>query len=163
MQPRKILSLAVLAGILAVVGCTPYQQTLTAEEKSYPVTNADSIKVYLPDAGPTRAYREISTVIVEKGDAKEAVQFMKENAARMGANAIIDCEVRVVRHLSFLIFYDNFPFPFSKEPVSNSVIIYPEYQSKIVFTIQYDLIINISHHIFPVINGRKTCIHTFSF
>jgi hypothetical protein len=107
MKPRQVLLLAVLAGILAVVGCTPYQQTLTADEKSYAVTNADSIKVYLPDEEPSRAYREIGAVIVEKGDAQEAVSFMKENAARMGANAIVDCEVRVVRHLSFLIFYDN--------------------------------------------------------
>ena len=107
MKTKQILLLAILAGIFAAVGCTPYQQTLTAEEKSYPVTNADSINVYLPDKGPTRAYREISTLIVEKGDAQEAVLFMKENAARMGANAIVDCEVRVVRHLAFLFFYDN--------------------------------------------------------
>jgi len=86
-------------------GCTHFQQTLTGDEKTFPSTNPESIALYFPNESPQRSYNEIVYVIAEKGNTKDAIQFLKKNAAKMGADALVNCEVHVYRRLVVIILF----------------------------------------------------------
>jgi hypothetical protein len=93
MNSRLLRALLVAAVLLA--GCTHFQQTLIGDEQTYPPTNAEAIQVFFPNETPTKPYKEIGYIVCDKDKTKDAVDFIKEKAATMGADALLNCEVRV--------------------------------------------------------------------
>ena len=102
MKPRIIVLLVVIAG-LAVAGCTHFQQTLTGEEQTYAATRQQDVRVYFTAETPAKQYKEIGTIVAAKDDPADAVEFVKEKAAKMGADAVLNCEVRVHTQVLLLI------------------------------------------------------------
>jgi hypothetical protein len=102
---RKISIAVIIAGLLFIVGCTPFHETLTGNEKSFSPTQIENIKVYFPNEGPTTAFQEIGNIIVQKDNSKDAVEFLKEKTAKMGGDAIVDCEIRVYRYVATVILF----------------------------------------------------------
>ncbi|MBI5216626.1 MAG: hypothetical protein HY960_12815 [Ignavibacteriae bacterium] len=100
-SPILICSVFVL-----LIGCTHFQETLTNTEQVYPVTNKDAIEIFLTIESPTRAFTEVGFVTVEhQENVQAAVTFLKEKAAKQGADAIINFEVHVYRRLAALILF----------------------------------------------------------
>ncbi len=104
MKPRIILLSVSLAVALAVAGCTHFQQTLTAEERTYTATRPRDVFLYFSNELPTAQYKEIGYIVAAKDEPAEAVTFIKEQAAKMGANALVNCEVRVHTSVILIIF-----------------------------------------------------------
>ncbi len=102
MKARSIVLLVVVAG-LAVGGCTHFQQTLTGEEQTYAATRQQEVQVYFAAETPAKQYKEIGTIVAAKDDPADAVEFVKEKAAKMGADALLNCEVRVHTQVLLLI------------------------------------------------------------
>lgn len=88
---------------LAVAGCTHFQQTLTGEEQTYAATRQQDVRVYFTPETPAKQYKEIGTIVAAKDDPADAVEFVKEKAAKMGADAVLNCEVRVHTQVLLLI------------------------------------------------------------
>jgi hypothetical protein len=102
MSTKKIFFLILIATSVFLVGCTHFQKTLIADEQTYPATNPENIKVFLSSETPKNTYKEIGFIVASKDNSKEAVNFLKDEAAKMGADALLNCEVRV--HTSVMLF-----------------------------------------------------------
>ena len=101
---------AILILVLSMIwlsGCTPFHQTLTGDEKKYDPTKTEHVAVFLPNQGPTTTYDELGYIVASKGNENEAVQFLQEKAANMGADAVMDCEIRTYRTMIFLGIYED--------------------------------------------------------
>ncbi len=93
-----------LVAVLAVCGCTHFQQTLIKDEQTYRKTNAQNVRVYLSNQLPDQPYEEIGFVVADREDPEAAVKFIKERAAEMGADAVMNTEVRVYTQVILVIF-----------------------------------------------------------
>jgi uncharacterized protein YbjQ (UPF0145 family) len=85
-------------------GCTHFQQTLTGEELTYKSTRPQDLFVYFSNEMPTMQYKEIGTIVASESEVKDAMNFIKEKAAKMGADALVNCEVRVHTSVIVIIF-----------------------------------------------------------
>jgi uncharacterized protein YbjQ (UPF0145 family) len=89
------LSLLIGASIF-FVGCTQYQHTLIADEQSYPATSPEKIAVYFSSEKQSLAYKEIGAIsCTQVAEATDIVNKLKQKAAEMGADAILNCEVQI--------------------------------------------------------------------
>ena len=104
MNTRTIVLSVLLAVALLASGCTHFQQTLTAEEHTYTATKTEDLRVYFVNETPAKQYKEIGVIVAAKDDPADAVEFIKEKAAAMGADALLNCEVRVHTQVLLLIF-----------------------------------------------------------
>ncbi len=89
---------ALLWGILASVllaGCTPFQQTLIGDERGFPAKQPGDVKVFLASQTPPQPYKEVGAIVATESSEEAAVSFLQEKAAAMGADALMNCEVRV--------------------------------------------------------------------
>jgi hypothetical protein len=95
---RFYSTLWLLSILLLFIGCAAKTHTLTGKDPGlrYSPTTKDQIKLYLSsDIG--REYTEIGYVAVEKGNNPEEVKdLLKEEAAKLGADAIINCQIGLV-------------------------------------------------------------------
>lgn len=103
MNPRTLILPILFFVAVAADGCTHFQQTLTAEERTYTATRPRDIFMYFSNELPTAQYKEIGYIVAAKDDPADAVDFVKEQAAKMGANALVNCEVRVHTQVLFLL------------------------------------------------------------
>jgi hypothetical protein len=78
-----------------MTGCTTFQQSLTGDEKTFPPRRAEDVKVFLASETLPQPYKEVGSIVVTLSNEKDAVSFLKEKAAAMGADALMNCEVRV--------------------------------------------------------------------
>jgi uncharacterized protein YbjQ (UPF0145 family) len=102
---QKIIMLSILLAVAVVAGgCTHFQQTLTAEERTYKATRPQDLFVYFSNEMPTMQYKEIGTIVAAENEPKDAMNFIKEKAAKMGADALVNCEVRVHTSVIVIIF-----------------------------------------------------------
>lgn len=90
-----------LLAAAGVAGCTSFQQTLTGEETVLPGKNPEDVKVYLSSQALPHPYKEVGTIVTTLSSENDAVSFLKEKAAAMGADALMNLEVRV--HTSTLV------------------------------------------------------------
>jgi hypothetical protein len=104
---RNTILVCILASVL-MAGCTAFQQSLTGEEKTLLATSKDDVKVFLSSQTLPRPYKEVGTIVVTLSSEDAAVAFLKEKAAAMGADALMNCEVRV--HTAVLVIL-VFPIP----------------------------------------------------
>lgn len=84
--------------LLLFMGCAARTHTLTGRDLSlrYSPTAKEQVKIYFSsDIG--QEYTEIGYVAVEKGNDPEVVKdLLKEEAAKLGADAVINCQLGLV-------------------------------------------------------------------
>lgn len=102
MNAKTILLSVLLVVAVMAAGCTHFQQTLTGDEQTYRATTTGDIRVFFSNERPTKSYKEIGYIVASKEEPVDAVNFIKEKAATMGADALLNCEVRV--HTSVTLF-----------------------------------------------------------
>ena len=104
MKHHTTVPLVLVVVAVVVSGCTHFQQTLIKDEITYRKTNPQNIRIYLSNQLPDKPYEEIGCIVADKEDPEAAVKFIKERAAEMGADAIMNCEVRVYTQVVVIIF-----------------------------------------------------------
>ncbi len=103
-----------------ITGCTPYQTTLTNEERSYPPTFSGNVQIFLQgEVSP--AATEIGQIVVLEKSEKEGIKYLQEKAAEMGADGVINVEVQVQTQTLFFIII---PIPVHSYYVSGTAIKY---------------------------------------
>ena len=114
---KSIHLLALVLGVW-LTGCTPYQATLTYEERSYPATVPEKVQIFLQgETTPTAT--EIGHIVVAEKSEKEGIELLQRKAAEMGADGVIDVEVRIQTRVVFIII---FPIPIHSYFVSGTAI-----------------------------------------
>jgi hypothetical protein len=92
-----ILMLAV-ASMAAFSGCTIATHYVQEGAKLYPPTSPDSVEIYVADTLGVK-YEVIGTVLADTdGNGDDAAKELREEAAKMGANAVI--KARLVKFTS---------------------------------------------------------------
>jgi uncharacterized protein YbjQ (UPF0145 family) len=114
----KSISLSVLVLGVWLIGCTSYQATLTNEERSYPATIADNVRIFFQGEN-TPAAKEIGHIVVLENSEKEGVDFLRKKAAEMGADGMINVEVKIQTQVVFIIII---PIPIHSYFVSGTAI-----------------------------------------
>jgi uncharacterized protein YbjQ (UPF0145 family) len=115
---NKSIKLVVLVLGVWLTGCTPYQATLTNKERSYPATVPEKVKIFL-QGETTPASTEIGHIVVAEQSEKEGIEFLQRKAAEMGADGVINVEVKIQTRVVFIIFV---PIPFHSYFVSGTAI-----------------------------------------
>ncbi len=114
---RSIYLLVLVLGVW-LVGCTSYQSTLTNEERSYPATVADRVQIYFQgETTPTAT--EIGEIVVRDKSEKEGIECLQREAAKMGADGVINVEVKIQTQVVFIIII---PIPTHSYFVSGTAI-----------------------------------------
>jgi uncharacterized protein YbjQ (UPF0145 family) len=98
----KLISLSVLVLGVWFAGCTSYQATLTNEERSYPATAANNVRIYF-QGEKTPTTTEVGQIVVLENSAKEGVEFLRTKAAEMGADGLINVEVKIQTQVVFFV------------------------------------------------------------
>jgi uncharacterized protein YbjQ (UPF0145 family) len=114
----KSISLPVLVLGVWLMGCTSYQATLTNEERSYPATAADKVRMFF-QGEQTPTATEVGQIVVREKSEKEGVEFLQRKAAEMGADGLINVEVRIHTQVVFILI---FPIPIHSYFVSGTAI-----------------------------------------
>lgn len=84
-QVRFIL----LFSLLLLTGCAFSTHYLQDGAKTYPAEVASNVRVYAADRLDTK-YTVIGSIAVDKlGDGNDAVEYLREEAGKLGANAVI--------------------------------------------------------------------------
>ena len=115
---KKSMYLLVLVLCVWLIGCTPYQMTLTNEEHSYPATAPEKVQIFLQgEITPTAT--EIGEIVVLDKSEKEGIEYLQKKAAEMGADGVINVEVKVQTQVLFIIII---PIPIHSYFVSGTAI-----------------------------------------
>ncbi|MBI5475922.1 MAG: hypothetical protein HY964_04220 [Ignavibacteriales bacterium] len=112
--------LASLMLVICIVGCTPFHMALTNEEKSSPPTTPDKIQIYF-QGEQTPPVKEIGNIVVSGNSEKHGVKFLQEQAAKIGADAIINLEVKIETQTLIILI---FPIPINSYFVSGTAVKY---------------------------------------
>ena len=114
---KYVLSVFLLFG---TGGCTAYHMTLTNEEQSYRATSAEKVQLFFQgDTVP--AVKELGSIVVSGKSEKQGVQFLREQAATIGADAIINLEVKIQTQTLFILVI---PIPVHSYFVSGTAVKY---------------------------------------
>jgi uncharacterized protein YbjQ (UPF0145 family) len=113
-----VLVLDVAVGFM---GCTPYQTTLTNAERSYPPTTANNVQLFLQGEHSPKA-TEIGEIILLEDSQRSGIAYLQEKAAEMGADGVIDVEVKIQTRLLFVLL----PIPIHSYFVSGTAVKYME-------------------------------------
>lgn len=118
----KLKILFFFVSVLNILGCTPYQMTLTNEERSYPTTASEKVQLFF-QGETTPPAKEIGNIVVftHSEPEEEDVQYLKEKAASMGADAITNVEVKIQTQVFFILII---PIPIHSYHVSGTAIKY---------------------------------------
>lgn len=115
---KKTISLTVLVLGVWLSGCTSYQSTLTNEERTYPATVAENVRVFFQgEITPTAT--EIGQIVVREESEKEGIEFLRKKAAEMGADGLINVEVKIQTQVVFIIVI---PIPIHSYFVSGTAV-----------------------------------------
>jgi uncharacterized protein YbjQ (UPF0145 family) len=115
-RPICILILVVAAGL---IGCTPYQMTLTNAERSYPPTSPEKVQLFLQGEKTPQA-SEIGEIIVLEHSENAGISYLKSRAAELGADGVINVEVKIQTRILHILF----PIPIHSYHVSGTAIRY---------------------------------------
>lgn len=114
---KTMFTIVLMLGVW-IMGCTPYQTTLTNEERSYPATVASNVQIFL-QGEVTPKSTEIGEIVLLEKSEKEGIEYLKQKAAEMGADGVINVEVKVQTQTLFLVII---PIPVSSYYVSGTAI-----------------------------------------
>ena len=115
---KKSMYLPVLVLGVWLIGCTPYQATLTNEERLSPATVPDNVQIFLQgETTPTAT--EIGHIVVLENSEKEGIEYLQRKAAEMGADGVINVEVKIETHVFFILII---PIPIHSYFVSGTAI-----------------------------------------
>ena len=95
MSTRVIVPLISILLLVFIAGCTSFQQTLTGDEKVLTARQPAEVKVFLSSQTLPHSYTEVGEIVATLSSEEAVVSFLREKAAAMGADAIMNCEVRV--------------------------------------------------------------------
>jgi uncharacterized protein YbjQ (UPF0145 family) len=115
---KKSIHLLVLVLGVCLAGCTPYQATLTNEERPYPATVPEKVQIFL-QGETTPAATEIGHIVVAENSEKEGIEYLQRKAAEMGADGVINVEVQIQTRVVFIVFV---PIPIHSYFVSGTAI-----------------------------------------
>jgi uncharacterized protein YbjQ (UPF0145 family) len=115
---KKTMYTVVLILGVWLMGCTPYQTTLTNEERSYPATVAGNVQIFL-QGETTPAATEVGQIVILDKSEKEGIEFLKQKAAEIGADGVINVEVKVQTQTLYIVII---PIPVSSYYVSGTAI-----------------------------------------
>ena len=104
---------------IALAGCTPYQTTLTNAERAYPPTTAEKVQLFL-QGETTPQLTEIGEIAVLDDSQKEGIAYLQTKAAEMGADGVINVEVRIQTKLLFILL----PIPINSYHISGTAVKY---------------------------------------
>jgi uncharacterized protein YbjQ (UPF0145 family) len=114
-KPKYVL---LIVSALWLIGCTPYQATLTNDERSYPATTAEHVQIFL-QGETTPAATEIGQIVVNEKSEEDGVKYLQKKAAEMGADGVINVEVQVQTHVLLVLII---PIPIHSYFVSGTAI-----------------------------------------
>ena len=78
-----------MASVATISGCTIATNYVQEGAKVYPPTSPDSVQIYVADTLSVK-YDVIGSVVADTdGDGDDAAKALREEAAKMGANAVI--------------------------------------------------------------------------
>lgn len=108
MKLKMIVMFIFLLAVVSLSGCTHFQQALIGEEKAFPETKPENVEVFFSSDKPQHSFQEVSFIVVEENSEKEAVEFLKKKAASVGADALLNCEVKV---FTYVVVFIIIPIP----------------------------------------------------
>ena len=115
---NKSMHLLMLVLGVWLSGCTPYQATLTNEERSYPATVPEKVQIFLQgETTPTAT--EIGHIVVAENSEKEGIEYLQRKAAEIGADGVINVELKVQTRV---VFFYIIPIPIHSYFVSGTAI-----------------------------------------
>ena len=115
---KTSIHLLVLVLGVWLTGCTPYQATMTNEERSYPTTVPDKVQIFLQgERTPTAT--EIGHIIVAEKSVKEGIELLQTKAAEMGADGVMNVEVKIQTRVILIVVI---PIPIHSYFVSGTAI-----------------------------------------
>ena len=115
---KKVKYLFLLVAGVWITGCTPYQTAFTNEEHSYPATVAEKVQLFFQGETIPKA-TEVGEIVVLDKSENEGVSFLQKKAAEMGADGIVNVEVKVQTQTLFVLI---FPIPIHSYFVSGTAI-----------------------------------------
>lgn len=115
-RPLCVLLLVVAAGI---IGCTPYQMTLTNAERSYPPTTPGKVELFLQGEKSPQA-SEIGEIVVLEQSEDEGISYLRSRAAELGADGVINVEVKIQTRILHILL----PIPIHSYHVSGTAVKY---------------------------------------
>ena len=115
---NKSMHLLVLVLGVWLSACTPYQATLTNEERSYPATAPEKVQIFLQgETTPTAT--EIGYIVVAEQSEKEGIEYLQRKAAEMGADGVMNVEVNIQTRVILIVVI---PIPIHSYFVSGTAI-----------------------------------------
>lgn len=115
---NRSMRLLILILGLWLAGCTPYQATLTNQERSYPATVPEKVQIFL-QGETTPAATEIGHIVVSEKSEKQGIEFLQRKAAEMGADGVVNVEIKIQTRVVFIIII---PIPIHSYFVSGTAI-----------------------------------------
>jgi uncharacterized protein YbjQ (UPF0145 family) len=106
--------------VIGIAACTPYHATLINEEKLYSATTKEQVQLFF-QGEKVPPGKEIGSLVVSGNSEKQGVDFLREQAAKMGADAVINLEVQVQTQTLFILFI---PIPVHSYFISGTAIKY---------------------------------------
>ena len=116
MSPKKYLPLLVL--LLGLAGCTPFHMTLTNEGRSYPALQKEKVQLFF-EGEAVPPMKEIGNIVVVGDTENKGVEFMREQAASIGADAVTNVEVKIQTQVVMILI---FPIPHSTYFISGTAV-----------------------------------------
>jgi uncharacterized protein YbjQ (UPF0145 family) len=90
---------------------------LTNAERSYPPTVADNVQLFLQgETTPTAT--EIGAIVVLDDSEEEGIAYLQSKAAEMGADGVVNVELRVQTRILFIFL----PIPINSYFVSGTAV-----------------------------------------
>src|SRR3989339_266524 len=92
-QVKRSMHLLLLVLGVWLTGCTPYQATLTNEERPYPATVPEKVQIFLQgETTPTAT--EIGHIVVAEKSEMKGIELLQKKAAEMGADGVVNVEIK---------------------------------------------------------------------
>lgn len=117
---KRIQYILLLALVVVLAGCTPFHMTLTNEGRSYPALQKDKVQLFF-QGEKVPISKEIGNIVVVGDTETKGVEFMREQAATIGADAIINVEVKIQTQVIVVLI---FPIPHHTYFVSGTAVKY---------------------------------------
>jgi uncharacterized protein YbjQ (UPF0145 family) len=106
--------------VSGIVGCTPYLATLTNDEQSSSATAKEKVQVFF-QGEKIPPVKELGSLVVSGSSEQQGVEFLREQAAKMGADAVINMEVQIQTQTLFILII---PIPIHSYFISGTAVTY---------------------------------------
>lgn len=117
---KTLMYLFLFSLFFGIIGCTPYHVTLTSDQQSALETKPDNVQIFF-HGETTPPAKELGSIVVSGNSEKHGVKFLREKAAKIGADAIINLEVKISTQTMLVLFI---PIPINYYFVSGTAVKY---------------------------------------